>query len=330
MSAAVPAIEIPSEASAALGAGDLAELLRAFNEVTAKLQSTQETLRSEVSRLQGELTEANQRLRRSRELAALGEMAAGIAHEIRNPLGSISLYAEALEEDLQDPSCKGLAGKIVSAVSGLNRVVGDVLDFSRDMRAGASPVDAEALLLGAADEARRELLDAGAEVAIECEPDLAAPCDADAMRRALVNLARNAAEAVRECDAPRRVRMSASRGSRRDVDGKRAPCATLAVEDSGAGIPEDVLPRMFNPFFTTRAAGTGLGLAIVHRIVDAHGGAVEVGRSPLGGARVALLLPLDRERSLKPAPMPAAESLAESTAESTGAPIGRADLPENE
>jgi len=326
VSAVVPPIEIPSDANEAIGAGDLAELLRAFNEVTAKLQSTQETLRSEVVRLQGELTEANQRLRRSRELAALGEMAAGIAHEIRNPLGSISLYAEALEEDLEDPSARGLAGKIVSAVSGLNRVVGDVLDFSREMRAGASLVDAEALLLGAADEARRELVDAGAGVEVECEPELAAPCEADPMRRALVNLVRNAAEAVRESDRPRRVRLSASRGTRRDVDGKRTSCATLAVEDSGDGIPEDVLPRMFNPFFTTRAAGTGLGLAIVHRIVDAHGGAVEVGRSSLGGARVALLLPLDGERSLEPTPKP----IAEPTAVSTGAPAGRADLPENE
>ncbi len=318
MTSAAPAIEITPAAASSLGAGDLAELLRAFNDVTSKLQSTQETLRSEVARLQDELTEANRRLRRSRELAALGEMAAGIAHEIRNPLGSISLYAEALEDDLVDSESRGLAGKIVSAVTGLNRVVGDVLDFSREMRAGASPVDAEALLLGAGDEARRELLDAGAEFECEVAEGLEVPCDADPLRRALVNLLRNAAEAVGDAERPRRVRLSASRGTRLGVDGGRAHCATLAVEDSGAGIPDDVLPRMFNPFFTTRAAGTGLGLAIVHRIIDAHGGAVEVGRSPLGGARVALLLPLDAEQALEP------------TTEPIEAPVGRDDLPENE
>lgn len=318
MTTAAPAIEITPEAASSLGAGDLAELLRAFNDVTSKLQSTQETLRSEVARLQDELTEANRRLRRSRELAALGEMAAGIAHEIRNPLGSISLYAEALEDDLADTESRGLAGKIVSAVTGLNRVVGDVLDFSREMRAGASPVDAEALLLGAADEARRELLDAGAEFEFAVTEGLEVPCDADPLRRALVNLLRNAAEAVGDAERPRRVRLTAERGTRLGVDGGRARCATLAVEDSGAGIPEDVLPRMFNPFFTTRAAGTGLGLAIVHRIIDAHGGAVEVGRSPLGGARVALLLPLDAEQALEP------------TTEPIEAPAGRDDLPENE
>lgn len=320
--AATPTIELSVTGAAAgdssLATGDLAELLRAFNEVTAKLQATQETLRSEVVRLQGELTEANKRLRRSRELAALGEMAAGIAHEIRNPLGSISLYAEALEADVDDPSTKGLAGKIVSAVTGLNRVVGDVLDFSRDLRLHATEVNAAALLHGALDDARRELLDAGAGVELVADEDLCVSCDLDPLRRALVNLLRNAAEAVGDTQGDRRVRVSASRSTRRDVDGRSAACVKLCVEDSGEGIPEDVLPRMFNPFFTTRAAGTGLGLAIVHRIVDAHGGGVEVGRSELGGARVALLLPLDEECALEP------------MSEPTRPPNGRRDLPETE
>ncbi len=300
MTTAAPAIELPAGGASSLGAGDLAELLRAFNEVTSKLQATQETLRSEVGRLQGELAEANRRLRRSRELAALGEMAAGIAHEIRNPLGSISLYAEALEEDLAEPETQGLARKIVSAASGLNRVVGDVLDFSRETRLGVCAVECGGLLSGAVDEARRELIDAGAEVELSFDEGLDVPCDPDLVRRALVNVLRNAAEAVREVDGARCVRVTGERGSRRDVDGRRAACAVLAVEDSGPGIPVDVLPRMFNPFFTTRAVGTGLGLAIVHRLVDAHGGAVEVGRGELDGARVALLLPLEAERALEP------------------------------
>jgi len=300
--------------------GDLEDLLRTFNDVTSKLQRTHETLRAEVSRLQGELEQANRRLRRSRELAALGEMAAGIAHEIRNPLGSIKLYTEALEADLRgDEASHGTAVKIGSAVEGLDRIVGDVLAFAREMRLRPDAHGAGDLLAAAAEEVRHDAERQGVAVEIEAGAGLDAACDGDLMRRALVNLARNAVEAAgleRGARAPR-VRLSAERGARRDTDGRRVACVSLVVEDSGAGIPEDVLGRMFNPFFTTRAAGTGLGLAIVHRIVDAHGGAVEVSRGEaLGGARVLIHLPEDPARSLE------AEGMQEGASEAA-VPAGR-------
>lgn len=304
VSEAAPVIALPDGAPQA---GELAELLRVFNDVTARLEGTQETLRSEVRRLQAELEQANAQLRRTRELAALGEMAAGIAHEIRNPLGSIKLYAEALAQDLAGrPEECVTARKIGSAVDGLNRVVGDVLAFAREVRLRPGPCDPLAILTRAADEVRCELMDAGAEVEVDAAGDGMIEADADLLRLAVVNLVRNAAEAVRDGDLPRRVRLTAGPGSRRGADGRRTPCLAIAVEDSGPGIAADVVSRMFNPFFTTRAAGTGLGLAIVHRIIDAHGGAIEVGRSPavaeggLGGARVAALLPFDRTRALEP------------------------------
>src|SRR5262249_30890105 len=103
----------PVHPGAGLDPADLAGLLAAFNDVTAKLQASHEQLRAEVSRLTRELGEANAQLERSRRLAALGEMAAGIAHEVRNPLGSIRLYARMLEEDLaHSPSEQTIAGKI--------------------------------------------------------------------------------------------------------------------------------------------------------------------------------------------------------------------------
>src|SRR5262245_49927759 len=114
----------------ALSPGDLAELLGAFNDVTTRLQSTHDTLRAQVARLEGELRQANEQIERSRRLAALGEMAAGIAHEVRNPLGSIRLHARMLEHDLTErPEQRGLAEKIISEVRGLDAVVGDVLSF---------------------------------------------------------------------------------------------------------------------------------------------------------------------------------------------------------
>jgi signal transduction histidine kinase len=307
---------LDSSLESSLERGELAELLRAFNDVTLKLQSTQETLRGEVVRLQGELEQANAQLRRSRELAALGEMAAGIAHEIRNPLGSIRLYAEALRDDLAEaPEPRRMAEKIGSAVTGLDRVVGDVLAFAREVRLRQEPCEPAALLERAVQEARCELLDAGASAEIDSTEDLVV-CDPDLVRRALVNLVRNAAEAAGESGAGGVVRLTAEPGRRRGADGRRVPCMVLAVEDSGPGIPAEALGRMFNPFFTTRAAGTGLGLAIVHRIVDAHGGAVEVSRCGAGrdehalrGARVAILLPADPEQALEPTPRAGGEDM---------------------
>ena len=115
--------------------------MEAMTETTRRLESTHDQLRCEVARLQGELAEANAQLRRSRDLAALGEMAAGIAHEIRNPLGSIQLYTQALSEDLQSSSPHAeLCEKIGRAVVGMDAIVRDVLLFARDVRPRIVPM----------------------------------------------------------------------------------------------------------------------------------------------------------------------------------------------
>jgi signal transduction histidine kinase len=117
-----------------LDAADLHDLLRLVNETSQQLQATHIRLQDEVARLQRELAEANAALRRSQALAALGEMAAGIAHEVRNPLGSIQLYVQMLAEDLNDrPAQAALCAKISRSVTGLDAIVRDVLSFSRDM-----------------------------------------------------------------------------------------------------------------------------------------------------------------------------------------------------
>src|SRR6185295_8097613 len=163
------------------------------------LQSTHESLREQVSRLQGELREANEQLQRSRRLAALGEMAAGIAHEVRNPLGSIRLYARMLEQDLVDrPSERTLASKIAGAVTGLDAVVGDVLSFAREARVSIEPVDAGELL----ERAVGACVPSGA-VRIEIRAAHAGVnCDPVLMHQALVNLVRNALQAMDEAPPP--------------------------------------------------------------------------------------------------------------------------------
>jgi len=274
--------------------GDLGELLAAFNEVTARLQSTHEALTAEVARLQGELRSANHRLRRAQELAALGEMAAGIAHEIRNPLGSIRLYARALEEDLTAmPDQHTLARKIGGAVRGLDAIVSDVLTFSREIRVQARPVDVADLIDRAVASCADLLEETGARVVTPTEDaDAQALCDPFLTHQALTNIVRNALEAVAEVGGEREVRIDAARCSAQRAVGAPRAMVTLTVHDTGPGVPKDVMERMFNPFFTTRSAGTGLGLAIVHRIADAHDGRVTVRNHDDGGAVVELMLPV--------------------------------------
>lgn len=276
-----PARGAPRPGPALLTPADLAELMTAFNDVTTRLEATHEQLRAEVSRLNGELREANERLRRSERLAELGEMAAGIAHEIRNPLGSISLYSEVLAGDLAslgvgdaDGPC-GTARKIGAAVRRLDAIVRDVLDFARDLRVRPEPIDPADLF----DEATESPRAGGPDVfeRLDRRPGTPAAvwCDRSLGLQALLNVIENARQATPD-DPASTVTLDARRVTLRGTGGEAVPGVALIVADRGPGIDPGVLDRVFNPFFTTREAGTGLGLAIVHRIVDAHGGGVMV------------------------------------------------------
>ena len=260
---------------------DLMEIMRAYNELTDRLHRSHEVLTEEVQRLQGELASANAALQRSRRLAALGEMAAGIAHEVRNPLASIQLYAEMLSQDLagQDDQLD-LVRRISVAVRGLDAIVNDVLIFSRDMQVRPSLITAADLFARAGQTIAPVVEDDG--VAIEPSPrsnEIELPCDTELMHQAMVNLMRNAVDAM---EGEGVIRLDATVG-----DGR----VQLTIADTGPGISDEAIDRIFNPFFTTRATGTGLGLAIVHRIIDAHGGSISVHND--GGAVFTLTLPAD-------------------------------------
>ena len=277
-----------------LAPDQLGALIEQFSEATSRLQSTHETLRSEVARLEGELRETKGQLARARELAALGEMAAGIAHEIRNPLGSIKLYAKVLVDDLSDREAeRGTATKIARAVDGLNAVVGDVLTFSRELRLHAEPVETRDLVEHALECCADRVLHGRIQIETDLNAEVFAEADASLAHQALVNVVRNACDALAEAGGGT-LRITTGRRTILDHSGERQNMAMVLVEDSGPGIPEDVRSRVFNPFFTTRAAGTGLGLPIVHRILDAHDGRISITNNApsLGGASVELLFPL--------------------------------------
>ena len=289
---------LPTHPAMNVSSSELGELFSAFNEVTSRLQETHERLTGEVVRLKGELRRANDELDRSRRLAALGEMAAGIAHEVRNPLGSIGLYAEMLTSDLVDrPEECEIARKIRRVVSGLDAVVGDVLSFSRTIQVRRMEVGLPDAIERAAESCREVLGgDAGVELGLIGEP-CEIEADVSLLQQALVNVVRNAAEAARSNEGERTPAIEVRWGEATiESDEESTPAIAIRVSDSGQGVTDEVRERMFNPFFTTRNVGTGLGLAIVHRIVDAHGGQIRVrnageDESYPGGAVVELLLP---------------------------------------
>ncbi len=270
---------------------DLAQIVEAYSAVTERLQTSHERLQGEVVRLRRELNSANAQVQRSRRLSALGEMAAGIAHEIRNPLAAIQLYAGMAAEDLQDENLSsrdealGNVRKIASAVRGMSAIVNDVLSFSR----GTEP---ERVMLNATELLDRVIAANGpgidqAKVHVVRKDlgrdPLTVYADAGLIQQALLNLVRNAVDAMSAESEPRVLTLDVVR----DEVG-----VEMRVADTGPGVPEDCLDRIFNPFFTTRSTGTGLGLAIVHRIADAHGGSIAVHREPgRGGAVFALSLP---------------------------------------
>jgi signal transduction histidine kinase len=217
-------------------------------------------------------------------LAALGELSASIAHEVRNPLGVIFNSVGSLRRLLQPRGDVSMLLDIVGEEADrLNRMVGDLLDYSRPVRPSLEPVPLRPLLEEAVSSAQQQIGAAGAQVRVRIRVDASAAtvrADARLLRQALINLFLNALQAM-----PRggvlEVRAAAQRGT-----------AEVIIDDSGPGIPEEIRGRIFQPFFTTKATGTGLGLAVVKRIVEGHGGSIEA-RAAQSGAEFCVRLPLD-------------------------------------
>ena len=169
----------------------------------------------------------------------------------------------------------------------------DVLAFSRELRIDPEPIAVgellERSLAGCVEVAER--IGARIDVPDESAMALTLHCDASLVQQALSNVVRNGLEAMGESDGERAIEFAIALCHVRSARGRQAPMVSISVRDHGPGVSEDVMRRMFNPFFTTRHAGTGLGLAIVHRIVDAHEGRVTVRNHQEGGAVVELMLP---------------------------------------
>jgi len=271
---------------------ELGAIIRAYSDVTDRLKNAHERLAAEVARLSGELRRKNAELRRKDRLAALGEMAAGLAHEVRNPLGGIALYASKLERDLADrPDTCNAATRITQGVRELDRLVSEILDFAQEDRLERQPVALGSVLTMVEDGAAHWQDKTGAALLIDpAARDIDLTCDPQRLRQVLLNLVINGLQAA---GAGGRVHIEARRRSSASSEKRRGSDKTqIDVWDTGPGIPQAARDRVFNPFFTTKASGTGLGLAIAHRIIEAHGGSVRVTNDrETGGARFILRLP---------------------------------------
>jgi len=273
-SARAQAVTVPD---AARRMEELGRIIMAYSEVTERLQQSHHQLTRTVESLRQELGEKNKLLERRNRLAALGEMAAGLAHEIRNPLGGIQLYASMLAKDVADrKDTLQVVRKISAGVRRLEELVSQVLHFTREIVVNPQPTDLAEVIAQAVELASKAMSDRHVRCEVAGPQTLGVTIDPLLMGHAVLNLLLNAAEAI-EADGTVFVEFRAPQRQGKQFE--------LVVRDTGPGIAPEALDRIFNPFFTTKDTGTGLGLAIVHRIVEAHDGTISAGNQEEGGAR---------------------------------------------
>jgi signal transduction histidine kinase len=232
--------------------------------------------------------ETNKLKRQSSEavrLGYVGTLAAGLAHEIRNPLNALAMQLELLEEDVSDGTPQTISPRlqrIRKGLGGVERTVHDFLTYATPGRQRPQVIELAPVIEPVCAEFRESDL---GPVDVECNlpAGLMAWCDPHALRQILSNLMTNALRAQRNPERPRRLRLDAARNG---------PWIDIIVEDAGTGVPDDIRDRLFEVFYTTSSDGTGLGLPIARRLAEMNGGELDLldERSALGGARFRLRL----------------------------------------
>jgi len=288
-----------TDGARAIAAGDLATrippaghdeigtLAETFNEMAVSLARSQEELTSknrQLSLANDELRQMQEQLLRSERLAAIGQLAAGVSHEIDNPVGIILGLAELLLEETpaDDPRHDDLR-TIIDECRRCKRITGGLLGFARPVEAHRDRVDLIRVCRDTVDSLRPQKLFRDLDIGIQLPPqEVEVTGDPDHLRQVLVNLLLNAAQAL------------AGQGRLRVALACAAAQVELTVDDNGPGVADDDYERIFQPFVSSKAPGegTGLGLALCRKLVEAHGGTILAEKSPLGGARLRVTLPL--------------------------------------
>jgi two-component system sensor histidine kinase HydH len=231
----------------------------------------------------GEVRRLQDEIRRKEKLAAIGGLAAGVAHEIRNPLSSIkgiaSYYKSKFEDGSED---KEMAGVMIEEVDRLSRVISELLEFARPTKLNRKKSDINELLKHSALLVEQEAAAKKVDIHLNLTSDsIEADVDPDRLTQCFLNLFLNALQAM---ESGGRLTVSSSTGANGNV--------VIDIKDNGSGISTEDLSKIFDPYFTTKPKGTGLGLAIVHKIIEAHQGQIKV-RSTIGqGTVFSIALPL--------------------------------------
>ena len=238
-----------------------------------------------------EQLEERERLRD--RLAAVGQMAAAIAHEVKNPLAGIEVNAGLLRRKIPDsPEAQAMLTGIISDAKMANAIVQEVLDFVRPIRLQVERTSVADAAHAAVQHAETKTLSGGIDVRLDVPDDLP-PIHGDhhQLTQLLTNLMINACEAM---DGTGRITIAAREASLEDGAAGR-PAVRIEVRDSGPGMAADLADRVFEPFFTTKPQGSGLGLSIVRKIVDAHDGRIDLQTAPGAGTVIRVTLPVTGE-----------------------------------
>ena len=255
---------------------EIGDLGRNFNRMVEQLRSNRE----EIDRLH------RTQMSRAEHLSTLGELATGLAHEIRNPLAGIAGVVEIIARDLPPTSpARAVVKDVRHEISQINRIITDLLDTARPRLPQVRPADLNTTVEHSVMLARQQALSKPISIEFLKNPGLPnVPHDGDQIHQVLLNLLLNAIQAI---DGPGTIKV--------ELD-EVGPHVAVRVTDSGRGIPADTLPDIFKPFYTTKGNGTGLGLSLAKRIVEEHQGTIEVISTVGKGTQMTVYLPKDRSQ----------------------------------
>lgn len=250
---------------------EIGDLGRNFNHMLQQLRESRE----EIERLH------RTQMSRAEHLATLGELAAGLAHEIRNPLAGIAGVIEIIGRDLPSTSpARAVVKDVRLEIAQINRILTDLLETARPHPPQICKSNLNTTVEHAVMLARQQVLSKPIRIELQQAPDLAdVEHDSDQIHQVLLNLLLNAVQAMEGA------------GTVRVEIGSRDDCASVLVSDTGRGIPAQNIPNIFRPFYTTKGNGTGLGLSLARRIVEEHHGRIEVNSVVGKGSKFEVLLP---------------------------------------
>jgi signal transduction histidine kinase len=259
---------------------DIGRLGRQFNEMVEQLNESRR-----------KLEEFHQReMARAQHLATLGELAAGLAHEIRNPLAGIAGVVEVMSKDLpaNSPS-RAVMGDVQKEIRHIQDILNDLLFYARPRPPAFHPSDLNATIEQAVMLARQQVRNKPVQILFTANSSLPlVDHDPALIQQVVLNLLLNGIQAIFGAG---KVEVTAAREQDQ---------AIVEVADTGRGIPADALPKIFKPFFTTRSEGTGLGLSLANGIVQSHGGRIEVSSAPGKGSQFQIWLPVERPKKDRP------------------------------